>query len=290
MEQKPEHLQQLRMCSGTGSVFLCNKLLLPHLLLAMTTFLFRCCPLLLLSCLPLLGRGQAVGVGTTSPSDKAALEVHSPGGNTGLLIPRLTATQRSSIASPPQGLLVYQTDGSAGGGPQTGFWYYAGSPTGWTFLSSAADNLGNHTATQNLSLGANALTGTGANLGSAVGVGVTAAGGLNLAQNTAGNNLYLGYEAGAAITTGASNHFVGFRSGASTTTGGNNYFSGTLSGYANETGSQNVFVGFPSGLVNSSGVENQFSGYHSERNNAADSYTLSLRYQSVRGRASVDSE
>ncbi|UOQ69300.1 hypothetical protein MUN86_28010 (plasmid) [Hymenobacter volaticus] len=72
----------------------------------------------------------------------------------------------------------------------------------------------------------NALTGTGASVGTAVGLGVRADGGLNLGQNTVGNNLYLGFQAGQANTTGSGNVFSGFQSGENNTTGYNNVFSG----------------------------------------------------------------
>ena len=56
--------------------------------------------------------------------------------------------------------------------------------------------------------------GTGGTLGAAVGLGVRADGGLNLGQNTAGNNVFLGYQAGQAVTSaGASNQFVGYQVG-----------------------------------------------------------------------------
>lgn len=122
--------------------------------------------LLLLAALLLAraSRAQSVGIGTATPSIKAALEIQSPAKNTGLLIPRLTAGQRAGIVSPPQGLMVYQTDGTTAGGTQTGFWYYTGTG-GWLFLSPTGDNLGNHTATQDVQLGTNQLVGNGGTLG-----------------------------------------------------------------------------------------------------------------------------
>jgi len=126
--------------------------------------------------LPLAASAQ-VGLGTATPSAKAALDIAAT--DKGLLIPRLTETQRLAIAAPPQGLMVYQTDGTASGGAQTGFWYYAGTPAAWVFLSPAGDNLGNHTATQNLDLAANQLVGNGGTQGLAissagsVGIGTT---------------------------------------------------------------------------------------------------------------------
>lgn len=50
----------------------------------------------------------------------------------GLLIPRMTAAQKTTIANPATGLLIYQTDGS------TGFYYYNG--TTWLLLITSAIN------------------------------------------------------------------------------------------------------------------------------------------------------
>lgn len=64
-----------------------------------------------------------VGIGTLTPDQSAQLEVVST--SKGVLIPRITASQRSGINSPATGLLVYQTDGSAG------FYFY---DNGWQRL------------------------------------------------------------------------------------------------------------------------------------------------------------
>ncbi|MBO0357618.1 hypothetical protein J0X19_06650 [Hymenobacter sp. BT186] len=81
-----------------------------------------------------------VGVGTTTPDSKAALDIQAA--DKGLLIPRLTAGQRTGIANPPQGLMVYQTDGTPSGGLQSGFWYYAGAPAQWVFLDPTPNSGG----------------------------------------------------------------------------------------------------------------------------------------------------
>jgi Fibrobacter succinogenes major domain (Fib_succ_major) len=58
-----------------------------------------------------------IGMGTTTPAASAALDVSST--TKGLLPPRMTEAQRSAIASPDTGLLVYCTDcGTNGGEPQ----------------------------------------------------------------------------------------------------------------------------------------------------------------------------
>ncbi len=55
----------------------------------------------------LLSAQQSVGIGTTTPNASAQLDITST--NKGILIPRMTAAQRSAIASPANGLMVYET-------------------------------------------------------------------------------------------------------------------------------------------------------------------------------------
>jgi hypothetical protein len=69
-----------------------------------------------------------VGIGTSTPDASAQLDISSS--SKGLLTPRMTSAQRTSISNPATGLLVFQTDGISG------FYYYNGSS--WTNLSSAS--------------------------------------------------------------------------------------------------------------------------------------------------------
>jgi len=57
-----------------------------------------------------------VGIGTTNPHSSSALDIESD--SAGLLVPRLTETQKNAITSPANGLLIYQINGNMG------FWYY----------------------------------------------------------------------------------------------------------------------------------------------------------------------
>ncbi len=85
---------------------------------------------------------QNVGINTSNPDASAALDVQST--TQGLLIPRMTKTQRESInmvsgvSKPATGLMVYQTDNTPG------FYFYNG--TAWTTLSSGGQQLANGTA------------------------------------------------------------------------------------------------------------------------------------------------
>jgi hypothetical protein len=66
------------------------------------------------------------GIGTTTPDASAKLDISST--NKGVLIPRMTAAQKTAIVSPSTGLLVFQTDAPAG------FYYYNGSS--WLNISN----------------------------------------------------------------------------------------------------------------------------------------------------------
>ena len=68
-----------------------------------------------------------VGIGTISPDPSAMLEIKAD--DKGILLPKLTAAQKTAIVSPATGLIVFQTDGA------TGFWYYNGSA--WVSINSA---------------------------------------------------------------------------------------------------------------------------------------------------------
>lgn len=72
----------------------------------------------------------SAGIGTNSPNAAALLEMVST--SKGLLIPRMTKNQRDDIATPPEGLIIYQTNSTAG------FYYYTGSS--WNPLVSKGPN------------------------------------------------------------------------------------------------------------------------------------------------------
>jgi hypothetical protein len=72
-----------------------------------------------------------IGIGTANPAPSAALEVSSTGNNKGILIPRISAAQKDAIASPAEGLLIYQTTAPVG------FYYYTG--TAWKLMANTTD-------------------------------------------------------------------------------------------------------------------------------------------------------
>jgi hypothetical protein len=80
------------------------------------------------------GVAQSAGIGTTSPHATAQLDISSF--NHGILIPGLTAVQRTGISFPATGLVVYQT-----GPDSAGFYFYTGSKWSWIQPVSNLDTL-----------------------------------------------------------------------------------------------------------------------------------------------------
>jgi len=79
-------------------------------------------------CTSLFAQNNNVGVGTTTPDASAVLDVTST--SKGVLVPRLTTAQRTAIATPAQGLLVYDTDLGC-------FYYYNTTTSAWVSLCQA---------------------------------------------------------------------------------------------------------------------------------------------------------
>ncbi|MFK7923692.1 MAG: hypothetical protein AB8H47_17165 [Bacteroidia bacterium] len=90
------------------------------------------------------GQGVAINTDGSEPDSTAALDITSTA--KGVLLPRMTAAQKTAIAGPATGLMIYQTDGTAG------YYYYDGSgwllvgdpviPSGSTILSDSPTNTG----------------------------------------------------------------------------------------------------------------------------------------------------
>ncbi|MFM2425611.1 MAG: hypothetical protein RL747_1155, partial [Bacteroidota bacterium] len=82
------------------------------------SLLKKACFSLIITLLTTYSFGQNVGINETgaNPDASAMLDINTS--TKGLLIPRLSKAQKSLIASPANGLLIYQTDDTVG------FWYY----------------------------------------------------------------------------------------------------------------------------------------------------------------------
>jgi hypothetical protein len=75
-----------------------------------------------------------IGINNETPDTSAALDITSTTG--GLLVPRMTETQRDAITSAATGLMIYQTNGTVG------FYYYNGSSWAEVAATSATYSIG----------------------------------------------------------------------------------------------------------------------------------------------------
>jgi hypothetical protein len=134
-----------------------------------------------------------VGIGTPTPDASAKLDVSST--TQGMLVPRMLASQRTTIATPATGLMVYQTDGTAG------FYFNSGTPASpnWTNLSGSGDNLGNHTATATLNMNSNAVS----NATNITATGTAILGGNTYPTNTGTNGQFLKTNGAGALSWGS---------------------------------------------------------------------------------------
>lgn len=189
---------------------------------------------------------QSVAINTDASAAhvSALLDVKST--TRGLLIPRMTAAQRTTIATPAEALLVYQTDAPVG------FYFYKSG--NWTRLAE------NGTA---WSLTGNAGTVDGTNF-----IGTTDDIPLNFRVNNqkAGRidhilgNTFLGFSSGNANTAGANNNAIGNFALTSNTTGDNNTASGSLALLSNTAGTGNTATGNFALLSNTTGNNNTATG------------------------------
>jgi hypothetical protein len=135
---------------------------------------------------------QNVGINTTTPDASAALDITAT--DKGMLVPRLTTTQRTAISSPAIGLLVFDTTLGQ-------FYFYSGSA--WTAIPLSNTTSGvNYVGTSYLGTTSGAGStgtseGTSSNLYN-IGIGASV---LN-ANTTGNNNVALGQNALKANTIG----------------------------------------------------------------------------------------
>ena len=173
----------------------------------------------------------------TQPDASALLDVKSS--TKGMLVPRMTTTQRNLISSPATGLLVFDTTTGS-------FWFYNGS---WTDLSSSLSDADNDTkiqveesgdedkirfdmaGTEHFTMSAGRLEVL--NTGSSVFIGEGAGANDDLSNN---NNTFVGYQAGNTNTTGSYNTANGYQALYSNTTGNNKTANGVLAIRYNTTG------------------------------------------------------
>ena len=178
----------------------------------------------------IIDNGISVGVGSATPSAKALVDLTST--TQGFLTPRMTTAQRDAIVDSVTGLLIFNTT--------TGlFNFYTGAI--WDALDSG---------TGDWNTSGNAGTVDGTNF-----LGTTDDVPLNFRVNNTQvgridnslANIFFGYRAGSANTTGNYNTAYGSNALFSNTTGTNNVANGMYAFSVNTTGSNNTAIGSEAG-------------------------------------------
>jgi trimeric autotransporter adhesin len=185
----------------------------------------------------------SAGIGTATPNASSILDMVST--SKGMLMPRMTITQRDAIVSPATGLIIYQTNSTPG------FYYYNGSAwaavkaKGW----SLTGNSGTNPATNFL--------GTTDAQPLIFKINNQKAGYLGTSSTT---NTGFGYQTLNSNTTGVSNTANGYQAMYSNTTGAYNSANGVQALYVNTSGHDNTANGFWSLLSNTIGYYNTATG------------------------------
>lgn len=190
-----------------------------------------------------------IGVGTTTPSASALLEMSST--SKGLVIPSMTKTQRDAIGSPAQGLLIWNTTLKS-----VDMYATIGVNSYWTTFGNGCKYgvaIGNNAM--------NAYTGTGDAYNVAIGFGSlqsatsavqnTSIGGYSLSSTTGNQNTAVGYSAGSAISTGTNNAAFGLSAAQYLTTESNRLVINSI-GRSNKAGdtTQSLIYGYQNTTVN----------------------------------------
>lgn len=232
---------------------------------------------------------QSVGLGTTTPNPSAALDITSTA--KGVLLPRLTQTQRDAIPSPAQGLLLYnitancfQVNLGTPGAPNWQCLTTANAADRWgttgnsgtsetTNFIGTTDSMSLHFKVFNQKAGKIGFNSTffGYKSGQAPnddGSSNTGFGSHTLTLNTSGvYNTAIGIEALEYNTTGSSNVAVGVLTLANNAAGYQNTATGNASLLYNTAGSQNTAVGFQALAFNTTGSSNVAIGRSAMENN-----------------------
>ena len=221
----------------------------------------------------------SAGIGTNAPNASSLLEMLST--SKGLLIPRMTKTQRDAIATPATGLMIYQTNSTPG------FYYYSG--TAWTAISAKGANatLSNLAAITAVNVSLLPGTTNARDLGSSSFAwkdmylnGGLYFNGIKMMQYKAGVNTLVGENTGSAGTGGYNSTF-GSNVLSNNTTGNSNVAIGENSLVYNTTGSNNTATGYAALINNTNGYNNSAFGFQSLYNNTEGFYNSADGYQSL---------
>jgi hypothetical protein len=209
----------------------------------------------------------------SSPDASSMLDVKST--VKGILIPRMTTLQRTSIPAPAEGLIVYDTDLGSLCFYRLGSWNQAlGNLSGWSLkgnagINPATDFLGTTDNNAVIFKMNNLLSGT-INPASTF-FGYTAG------RNSTGiNNTLIGSGTGWIVSSGSSNTALGYQALRKDTTGSYNTALGVYSLFYNTTGEYNVATGQQALYNNLTGTNNTANGVSSLNNTTTGGFNTAI--------------
>jgi len=215
---------------------------------------------------------QSLSINTDGSSANASAMLDVKSTIKGLLIPRMSRTERNAISSPATGLIIFQNAPDS-----MGFYYYNGTAWTWILANSNADSLAWRTRGNTGTTDANNFIVTVDNVPFNIRVNNQKAGRID---HISWNSFY-GYQSGNAVTSGIHNTAMGYQSLISNTTGNNNTAIGTLAGNSNTTGDQNTMMGYGAMYDNTVGTFNTAYGFYALYQNKAGSNATAIGVQSM---------
>lgn len=214
---------------------------------------------------------QSLAINTDGSSANASALLDVKSTQKGVLIPRMSRTERNAIASPAAGLLIYQT------GPDSiGYHYYDGTRWSTVLSNSNSDLLAWRTGGNTGTIDGSHYIGTTDNIPLNFRVNNQKAGRIDQVSG----NSFFGYQAANANTAGAGNTAMGYQSLLANQSGNNNTAVGYLASRDNISGGQNTAAGYASMILNT-GSNNTAYGFYSMYNNVAGSNATAIGYQSM---------
>jgi len=216
-------------------------------------------------------QAQSVAINTDGSTANASALLDVKSTQKGVLVPRMSRTERNAIVSPATGLLIYQSSPDS-----IGFYYYDG--TRWTPVISNgnADLLAWRTGGNTGTVDGSHFLGTNDNVPLNFRVNNQRSGRIDNGLA----NIFFGYQAANANTSGQNNAAVGHQAMLANTSGTNNTALGGLAARDNTTGSQNTAAGYASMILNT-GSNNTAFGFYSMYNNVTGSNATAIGYQSM---------
>lgn len=218
----------------------------------------------------IFSQSLAINTDGSTANASALLDVKSTA--KGMLIPRMSRTERNAIASPVTGLLIFQNAPDS-----IGFYYYNGSSWTWVLANSNADSLAWRTVGNTGTVDVNNFIGTKDNIPFNIRVNNQKAGRIDHINW----NTFYGYQAGNANTSGIHNTAIGHQALISNLSGTNNVAIGTLALNSSTTGDQNTAMGYGAMYDNTVGTFNTAYGFYALYQNKAGSNATAIGVQSM---------